>query len=67
MLRAQGTLPGMPAFALDPDRGAVLATIKYRIPAERTRDFVRAMQELRRLHLRNGAQRWSLFRDAADQ
>ena len=67
MRRAQSTLPGMPAFAFDPDRGAVLVTIEYRISAERTRDFVRAMQELRRLRLRNGAQRWSLFRDAADQ
>lgn len=67
MSRAQNTPPGMPTFAFDPDRGAVLVTIEYRIPAERTRDFVRAMQELRRLRLRNGAKRWSLFRDAADQ
>ena len=45
----------------------MLVTIEYRIPAERTRDFVRAAKALRRLRLRNGAERWSLYRDISDK
>lgn len=58
--------PGDPAFAFNPTRGNVLVSIEYRIPAERTRDFVRASQPLRRLRLRNGAERWSLYRDTEE-
>lgn len=61
------TLPGQPTFVFNPGRGSVLVTIEYRIPVERTRDFVRAMQILRRLRLRNGADRWALYRDTSDQ
>ena len=58
---------GQPSFEFDPSRGAVMVTIDYRIPAERTRDFVRAVGELRRLRLRNGAERWSMYRDVDDK
>lgn len=65
--RAPAPLPGQPSFIFDEQRGAVLVSIEYRIPAERTRDFVRAAKPLRRLRLRNGAERWSLYRDVSDQ
>ncbi|WP_437880366.1 MFS transporter [Pseudomonas sp. LRF_L74] len=60
----ESPLPGTPAFSFNPARGSVLVSIEYRIEAERTRDFVKAVQGLRRLRLRNGAERWALFRDA---
>ncbi|ANI13888.1 MFS transporter [Pseudomonas citronellolis] len=65
--RAPSTLPGEPTFVFDTQRGSVLVTIEYRIPAERTRDFVRAAKALRRLRLRNGAERWALYRDISDK
>ncbi len=65
--RAPSTLPGEPTFIFDTQRGSVLVTIEYRIPAERTRDFVRAAKALRRLRLRNGAERWALYRDISDK
>ncbi|AYF87594.1 MFS transporter [Pseudomonas sp. JS3066] len=63
---ADSPQPGQPSFSFDPDRGSVLVTIEYRIPQERTRDFVRASRPLRRLRLRNGAERWALYRDASE-
>ncbi|WP_027348882.1 MFS transporter [Halotalea alkalilenta] len=68
-LDPQGTvqvpLPRMagPSFNFDPQRGSVQVSIEYRIPTERTRDFVRAARALRKLRMRNGAERWSLYRD----
>lgn len=67
IVHAPAPQPGQPSFAFDEQRGAVLVSIEYRIPAERTRDFIRAAKPLRRLRLRNGAERWSLFRDVGDQ
>ncbi|WP_048299914.1 MFS transporter [Pseudomonas aeruginosa] len=64
--RAPASMPGQPSFVFNTRRGMVLVSIEYRIPAERTRDFVRAAQPLRRLRLRNGAERWSLFRDVSN-
>lgn len=64
--RAPGGVPGQPTFEFNPERGAVLVSIEYRIPAERTRDFVRAAKPLRRLRLRNGAERWALYRDVSN-
>ncbi|WP_457808933.1 MFS transporter [Kushneria sp. EE4] len=52
-----------PDFEFDPARGSVMVTIEYRIEADQVRDFARAVRPLRRLRLRNGAKRWSLYRD----
>lgn len=49
------------------DRGPVMVEVAYRIDPQRARDFVRAMRDVRRLRLRNGAISWNLFQDAADQ
>ena len=64
---APATLPGQPTFVFNPERGSVLVTIEYRIANERTREFVKAVRELRRLRLRNGAERWAMYRDVSDQ
>lgn len=64
---APATRPGEPTFVFNPERGSVLVTIEYRIPAARTREFVKAVQGLRRLRLRNGAERWALYRAVEDQ
>ncbi|MGF6231106.1 MFS family permease [Inquilinus ginsengisoli] len=57
----------LPALQIDPRRDAVMVVVEYRIGPEQERDFVRATIRLREVRLRNGASRWSLFRDAADR
>lgn len=50
----------------DPEDGPVLITVEYRVPAERARDFIEAMDAMRRFRRREGAVRWDLFRDLGD-
>jgi MFS family permease len=51
---------------LEEDRGPVMVTVEYRIDPARGAEFVRAMQKLRRIRLRDGAYFWELFTDAED-
>jgi MFS family permease len=57
----------LPASPVDPHRDAVMVVVEYRIGPEQERDFIKATVRLRQVRLRNGASRWSLFRDAADR
>ncbi|WP_052120360.1 MFS transporter [Inquilinus limosus] len=57
----------LPAPPIDPRRDAVMVVVEYRIGPEQERDFIRSSARLREVRLRNGASRWSLFRDAADR
>ncbi len=50
----------------DPDRGPVLVTVEYRIDPAAAEDFARAMRDVRRTRLRDGAFRWDLLSDPAD-
>jgi MFS family permease len=50
----------------EPDRGPVLVTVEYRVDPARVEDFSRAMREVRRIRLRDGAFRWDLLSDPAD-
>lgn len=50
----------------NPEQGPVLVTVEYRIDPERWREFAAAMRVVGRLRRRDGAVRWSLFRDTAD-
>jgi len=50
----------------DPADGPVLITVEYRVPAERTSDFLEAMDEMRIFRRREGAVSWGIFRDLAD-
>jgi len=52
------------ASDLELESGPVLVTIEYQIDPERAADFVAAMQDLRRIRLRDGSLQWGLFTDA---
>lgn len=52
------------ASGLELESGPVLVTIEYRIDPERAPEFVEAMQDLRRIRLRDGSLQWGLFTDA---
>ena len=45
------------------ESGPVLITIEYRIDPERAPEFTAAMQDLRRIRLRDGSLQWGLFND----
>jgi MFS family permease len=52
------------ASDLELESGPVLVTIEYRIDPERVPEFMAAMQDLRRIRLRDGSLQWGLFMDA---
>lgn len=56
-------------FALDD--GPILTILEYRVPVARAAAFREAMREVRRVRVRDGASRWSLFeeplRDGEDE
>lgn len=52
------------ASSFELDRGPVLVTIEYRIDPERGTEFRSAMQDLRRIRLRDGSLQWGLFTDS---
>jgi MFS family permease len=56
-----------PAISRDPplEGAPVLVTIEYRIDPSRVVEFKRAMEQVRRQRLRDGALRWELLGDAA--
>jgi len=49
----------------EPERGPVLITVDYEIDPARSAEFARAMDEVRRIRLRDGALQWGLFSDSA--
>ena len=56
-----------PDLALEPDpHRPVLVTVEYRVRAENHERFREEMQRLGRSRRRTGAERWSLYQDAAD-
>jgi MFS family permease len=50
---------------LEPDRGPVVVTVRYRIDPARAAEFAAAMDGVRRIRLRDGAMQWGLFVDSA--
>jgi predicted MFS family arabinose efflux permease len=54
------------AITPDPQAGPVLITVEYRVPAERTNEFIEAMEAMRHFRHKDGAVRWGLFRDLAE-
>ncbi|HEY3399254.1 MAG TPA: MFS transporter [Geothrix sp.] len=48
---------------IHPDEGPILTVLEYRVPEERNAEFQAAMREVRRIRIRDGAVRWSLFQD----
>jgi MFS family permease len=53
------------AYDLEPDRGPVLVTVEYQVRPDEAAEFARAMRDVRRIRLRDGAMEWGLFADAA--
>jgi MFS family permease len=53
------------AYDLEPDRGPVLVTVEYQVRPDEAVEFARAMADVRRIRLRDGAMEWGLFADAA--
>jgi MFS family permease len=52
---------------LDPDEGPVMVSVDYQIDATEAEAFVSAIHDLRAIRLRDGAVRWGLFHDSADE
>jgi MFS family permease len=52
----QDVVPGL-------EQGPVLVTVEYRVDAEHADAFLRAMQNYEHVRRRDGASRWSLYRD----
>ena len=50
----------------NPEDGPVLVTVTFKINPERAEEFIPAAHELGRIRRRDGAVRWSLFRDPFD-
>lgn len=49
--------------SLHPDQGPILTVLEYRVSEGRRAAFEEAMREVRRIRIRDGAVRWSLFQD----
>ncbi len=52
------------ASDLELESGPVLITVEYQIDPARAPEFMAAMQDLRRIRLRDGSLQWGLFNDA---
>jgi hypothetical protein len=50
---------------LQPEGGPVLVEVEYLIELDRAHEFAKAMDDVRRERLRDGAMRWGLFTDSA--
>ncbi|MBI1751939.1 MAG: MFS transporter [Acidobacteria bacterium] len=51
--------------SIHPGEGPILTVLEYLVPEDRQAAFQEAMQGVRRIRIRDGAVRWSLFRDLA--
>ncbi|HJV49115.1 MAG TPA: MFS transporter [Geothrix sp.] len=51
--------------SIHPDEGPILTVLEYLVPQARQAAFQEAMREVRRIRIRDGAVRWSLFHDLA--
>lgn len=52
-----------PPGPIAPEEGPILTVLEYRIPPEHGAAFREAMRAVRRIRIRDGAVRWSLFHD----
>ena len=59
--------PRLTPPAGDEDRGPVLVTIEYEVNPDDTEAFIAAMQDVRRVRLRNGSAAWGLFQDTRNE
>ncbi|WP_262982717.1 MFS transporter [Sphingobium sp. SCG-1] len=52
---------------IEPRSGPIVVTIEYRIAPIQIRDFLAAMNERRRIRMRDGARHWTLLRDLGEE
>ncbi len=52
-----------PPEPIAPEEGPILTVLDYRIPPEAAEAFRETMRDVRRIRIRDGAVRWSLFHD----
>ncbi len=52
-----------PAAPIPPEAGPILVSLEYCIPVDKAPAFREAMGEVRRIRIRDGAVRWSLFHE----
>jgi len=50
----------------DATAGPAITSVEYRIDPNTAEEFLKAMRELKRIRLRDGAIRWNVLRDSAD-
>jgi MFS family permease len=57
-----------PVVVIDtnPDEGPAITSIEYKIDPKTAEEFLQAMEDIKRIRLRDGAIRWNLLRDSAD-
>ncbi len=60
------TVPGL-AMPADNQHGSVLINIEYIIDPDDVESFLDAMQELRKVRLRNGSITWGIYQDTSDK
>ena len=53
--------------SIDQDRGPVLVTVEYRIRPQDRQEFLQTLEHLGHERRRDGAYRWGVFEDAADE
>jgi MFS family permease len=59
--------PPFTARDIEHDRGPVLVSVEYRIDPRERNAFLRVLNQLARERRRDGAYRWGVFEDAADE
>ena len=63
---ARGAFNVTPKVELGPESGRVITTVTYQVATADHAQFVRAMQEVRRIRRRDGARRWMLMQDMTE-
>jgi MFS family permease len=59
--------PPLTTRPVEQDRGPVLVTVEYRIRPQDRQEFLKVLEELGRERRRDGAYRWGVFEDAAEE
>jgi len=55
------------SYPIEHDRGPVMVTVEYRIRPHDREEFLKALEQLGHQRRRDGAYRWGVFEDAADE
>ena len=59
--------PPITSYPIENDRGPVLVTVEYRIRPQDRKEFLQVLEQLGHERRRDGAYRWGVFEDAADE